>query len=331
MPSVRCETNANGIPVCPISLKNIGQMREEEVFKVCPDPTIYDVYSLNEWFCTLKDSNAPLTYPHSRKVISEEDLKRLVTKYNKLTNIKYPRTTNVPENTPDTDVRFAFNAFKLLPATSFDDARLKRFTYTEETPNETTRLDKCISNYCNMFIDIFQTHPDQRAAVIKKYNIEVEYLNPMEEDKKLNDEIIYDIQLTKKNLVFENVYVDMTTDQIPYLHIRFVTVVNFRNKKQWLSVNVFNYLIQFKFHLDKKTAIRRNKEYPVDDNGDNITLPFSLLHLKKYKPSPQTSGGRKQKQKTRTIIYNGKSYTVYCGSRNGTYIIVNQKKIYIHE
>lgn len=66
--------------VCPISLMEEKDMQEDEKFKVCPDPTVYDVDSLAHW--VLVQGND--TYPHNREVISASDRQRLKRMWKKL-------------------------------------------------------------------------------------------------------------------------------------------------------------------------------------------------------------------------------------------------------
>jgi hypothetical protein len=88
-----CGTDHEGIPVCPISLKAAHELDNKHAFRVCADPTIYDVDALHEWV------QRKTVYPHNKQPIKKADLDRLQRMYKALHPTPVPAIKPKPRTT----------------------------------------------------------------------------------------------------------------------------------------------------------------------------------------------------------------------------------------
>lgn len=336
--SQACSVGSDGLPVCPISMKHLGELNEKEVFTVCNDPTMYQVEALFHWLETQAKENKPLTYPHNKSVVSKADQERLLRLYKEWTgnqnasfftrplpvrsnsnvesntnvesnsNVESDSNGTIPRNSHRSDIRRFDGLFENEEAQSFTDPRLLDKTYRGQP------LVRFIQQECLEFVRIFtQNDRTVRRQYMQERNLDMRGLE-RQVQQEIETDVIEEPVLRSLTCCIYNWYGSRRNE---YDEVSVMFYVKLRNR--WLFVSLQHGHTFADLHDHEQDAASQ-----VDDVfGNAILWRFFKKDRVTLAELEQMEGGGSR------VKYQGRSYKVRVGKRGGRYILVQGEKKYL--
>lgn len=278
---------------------------KNDIFRVCVDPTVYNVDELYKYIQFLRNNGKTLVYPHTKMAIPEDDIKRIENMY------RYSNTLDLFDD-----------ALKFESIKDFND--LQYVTIVNEN-KEVEVLSEFIIKHATEFYKVIQEQKNisqywgdseldldlSKLVFEKKNKIAASYL-AISTAKEVGKTEGGKMDWYEAEIFF---VIDIVYDKtVRYAACKFLYSRGYGYDKAPI-IGAQEMVIHKDFYRCRDSIVEENDDVAVWYTYKNINFKFDP-------PMQEQEGGGRYK-------YKNRNYVIRKGARGGKYIMVKGKKVYV--